>query len=116
MAERHRVCLAEAGNVVCCAVVWRRADDGQACCVVDAFLDGECLERSKSLVVIHGENGIEIVVGSAAEESVGGIGTEGLYAVFFQFVDGGDDDVVLLVAYDSVVACMRVEREYGDAW
>ena len=50
-----------------------------------------------------------------SEETVGCVWSEGTYAVVRQLLDGRYDNLLLLASQQSVVACMRIERQHGDA-
>lgn len=65
--------------------------------------------------MVHCEDAVELGVGTAAEEAVGGVGTEGEDAALGSLSDGGGDDFGFLIADDTCVACVGVEGEDGDA-
>ena len=116
MTEAGGVCYSLSCYVVCRAVVGRGAHYGQSGGVVNAFLGCQGLERSKTLVVVHGQYGVEVSVSAASEESVGGIRSEGLYSSLFEFLDGRYDDVLFFTTNHAIVSGMRVEGEDGNAW
>lgn len=107
--------LAAACDVEAGAVVGGCAHIGETCGEVDAGIHGERLERSETLVVVHGKHTIEPMVKSAAEEAVGGIWAESEYPGGTGFLDGGSYDVGFLAAEKAFLAGMRIEREDGDA-
>ena len=65
--------------------------------------------------MIHCEGGVELLVVSHSEISVGRERPEGEYAFFDRLLDGGDDDGLLFGAEQSAVAAVRVEAEHADA-
>ena len=65
--------------------------------------------------MVHGQYAVELAVCSAAEEPVGRIWPECLDAFPHEFVDGGDDAILLLCSYQAAVASVRVECQHGDA-
>ena len=114
-AHGARVGLVAAGHFVGRSVVGRGAHDGQAGGEVDAVLEGEGLEGREPLVVVHRQRGVEILEMVQPEVAVRGEGTEGEDALVGGFLDGGDDDVLLLGAEQAAVAAVRVEAEHRDA-
>lgn len=114
-AHRGAVGDAFACDVVSCAMVGRGTDDGEACGEVDAVFHSKGFERGKALVVIHGEDGVEVFVGMVAEEAVSGVRPKAEDVLAFQLFESGDDDVFFFCAKQSVVACVWVEGEDGDA-
>ena len=113
-AERLLAGAVLAGDVVAGAVGGAGADVGQAGGVVDALGEGHQLEGDETLVVVEGQDAVELVEFAAAEEAVAGEGTIGEDAVGLGLVDDGTDDLEVEVADDAVVAGMGVEGEDGD--
>ena len=82
---------------------------------VDGAVEIEEFEGDEALVMIHGEDGVEISEGGFAENGVrdGGTGEAGdLLAV--EGFDGGSDDALFLVAEGPVLAGVGVEAGDGD--
>ena len=96
-------------------MIRRSAHDGQTCGIVYATLQSNCFERSQSLIVIHRQHTVEVVVGARTEEAVGSKRTKGLNTLVCQFLNGGQNDVLLLRTQQSVVASMWIQREHGNA-
>lgn len=52
-------------------------DDGKTRREIDSCIKSQSLEGNKSLIMVHGQNSIEIILLMGTEESVRGIGSEG---------------------------------------
>ncbi len=87
-----------------------------ACGEIDPSFGCEQFERYQSLVMIHGEHAVKLPVVAASEKSVGSIGSESEYMFLVGFCDGWFDYLIVLGAYHAIVAGMRIERQYGNAW
>ena len=83
---------------------------------VHGVVEIEQFERDEPLIVIHGDDGIEVAAGGIAEDGVGhgGAGEDG-GSGFVQTVDGGLDDADFLVAEGSVFTGVGVESCNSDA-
>ena len=90
-------------------------DDGQSGEIAHAAVRRQRLEGRHTLVVVHGQDGIELDEAVVAEERVGSIGAKGLDASLFQLVDGRLDNLLLLVAQQSAGTGMGVQGQHGDA-
>ena len=68
------------------------------------------------MVVIHGEDAVEMGVGIAVEEGLGGKWPESIYAIFGEFGYGRCNDFLLFEACLSAVARVGIECQHGNAW
>ena len=66
--------------------------------------------------MIHGQNTVKLSEVAIAEEVVGRIRSEGLYALACQLVDGRNDDFLLLVSAACLLIVLGVECQHGDTW
>ena len=60
--------------------------------------------------MIHGQYGIKLAVLTAAKETVGGKRAETLYIPGHHLFNGRLDNLILLLADESVIAGMGIER------
>ena len=91
-------CFVFTCDVVAGAVVGRCAYKGQSCREVDTAIHSEGLEGSETLVVVHGEDAVEVAVSTAAEEAVGGIGAEGKNLLLAHGCEGRIDNGFFFLA------------------
>ncbi len=91
------------------------AHDGQAGGVVHPMAEAQGLEGGQALVVVHGQHTIEMAVGAAAEEAVGGVGPHGRDALGHQLARGGQDAFAVLGAQRATVARVGVQAQQGQA-
>ena len=68
-----------------------------------------------TLIVIHGKDAIELSIVAIAEEIVGRIGSKGLDALRSQFLDGRTDNLLFLIAEDTVLTATWIEGKHGYA-
>ena len=115
LTEGVFVGLALSCDVIGRTVVGTGTHDGKSCRIVHPVVHGQELEGSQSLVVVHGQHGIIVLKGSTAEEAVGGIGAVGIDAFLIGLLDGRREDGLFLFSQESVVACMGVESQHGNA-
>ena len=92
----------------------RSADNRQTCGEVHALIHSQRLERSQSLVVIHGQNSIKIATVTRAHESISRERTETLNALCHHFLHSRNNYFGFFATQQSVVTSMRVQREYGN--
>src|SRR5690606_21178211 len=52
----------------------------------------------------------------ACEESIRAVGTYRKYVIVLRLAYGRLDDIFLFAAYQSLIACMRVEPKYCNPW
>ena len=81
----------------------------------NTVLIGHSLEGRLSLIVIHGQYTVEMIVGAATKEVIGSIGAKYLDTLLGQFVDGGDDGGLFLVAQYAVFTAAGIQGQYGNA-
>ena len=108
------ISLIAASHLISGTMVRRRPDYRQACSEIDAVLECQCLERCKSLVVVHGQSGIELGIMSKAEDTVGRLGAERHYSLLIGSLDGRRNDPFFLIPEKASVAAVRVETKYCD--
>ncbi len=65
--------------------------------------------------MIHGHDAVEAAIVARAEETVGREGSESEYTLLAGLLYAGDYHILLLVAEQTAVAGMRIEREHSDA-
>ena len=94
---------------------WCCSDDVQASGETYAVLIGHSLERCLTLIMVHGQHTVEMVIGTASEEIIGSIGTKHLNALFCQFADGRVDNRLLLVAQNTILSTTGIQSQYGNA-
>ena len=68
-------------------MIGRGANSGKPCRIVNPFTAGQRLERNESLVVIHGQYGIELFKTSARKKGIGAIGPYGQYVIILGIFD-----------------------------
>ena len=90
------------------------ADVGQTGSEVDTLGEGHEFEGDETLVVVKGQDTVELVELAAAEEAVGGIGAVGKHAFALHLVNDGLDDGLVLIADNAVVARVGVESQDGN--
>ena len=90
---------------------WCCTEDRKSCRIVHSFIERDGLKGRHTLVVIHGKNGIEVVVVARSEELIGCIRTHTAYPTFEQFVNDRNDDFLFFLAVG-----MRIECKYCYAW
>lgn len=66
--------------------------------------------------MIHGQNTVKLSEVAIAEEVVGRIRSEDLYALACQLVDGWNDDFHFLVSAACLLIVLGVECQHGDTW
>ena len=97
-------------------MVWAGARFGEAEGDVHGGVEVEQFERDEALVVIHGDDGVEMALCGVAENGIGdgGAGECG-EASGVEAEDGGLDDGFFLGSKSAVFAGVRVESGDGDA-
>ena len=116
LAHRVFVCHALTGDVVACSVVGAGAHDRQTCGEVHTLAHRQSLERSQTLVVIHGQHTIEVAILLIAKEAVGSVRAETENLLIVGFLNGWRNHLFLLLAEKAVFTSVWIEREHGDAW
>ncbi len=97
------------------AVIDRCAQDRQADADVDAAIKGEQLHRDVALVVVHGDDDVELAAGGAQKDGVGRLRIGDRPAARPRGFDGGPDLRLFLHAEEPVFACVGVEPGDRDA-
>ena len=69
-----------------------------------------------SLVVVHGDTSVELSALRLGEDRVGRYGTFDIKATGFQFLNGGDNLLRLLIAEHTVLTGMGVQTSHPDMW
>src|SRR5690606_8467214 len=82
--------------------------------VINAGMECDVFERYQALVMIHGQYGIKFPVRITGEKAVSRIRAETEDTFFFCLLKSRDDDVLLFRPDQSVVACMRIQTQYGN--
>ena len=86
----------------CLCILWRHhrcgAHQGQTSNIAYAFVGHERAEGHGSLVVVHGQDGVEGIIIVRAKEVFSRVGAKGVHAVGLQLCDGWCNDVFLFVA------------------
>ena len=77
--------------------------------------EGGQLHRDQPLVVVAGDHGVELATFRPHEEAVGRERPGDVEALAPQVLDGGDQDVLLLVPEEAMLARVRVQPAEGDA-
>src|SRR5690606_6468772 len=98
------------------AVIGGGADNGEPCRVIDTLTLRQGFERDKTLIVIHGEDCIEMSVAAACKEGIGAVGAVHYVTLLLQLLYRRADNCLLFCAYLSVITCMRIEAEDGNLW
>ena len=79
-------------------------------------VEGAYLQRDVALVMVHGNNAVELTALSLGEDTVGRYGTVNIEVAAFQFLDGRNDFLSLLPAEHTVFAAMRIQTGHADVW
>ena len=95
-------------------MIYGRADERQPEVDADALGPVIYLDGDVSLVVIHGDYGVELAVYRLVEHGVGRDGAGGVYTALARQFDGGSYLGCLLVAYQPAIGCVWVERGDSD--
>src|SRR6185312_7743741 len=103
------------GNVECGAVVDRRADDGNTKGNIDGGFEVDKLHGNVALVVIHGDDQIELAPQASYEDGVGGVRAGDVDAQRAGFGHRRSDELGVLRAKDAVLAGVGVESADADA-
>ena len=74
------------------AVVGARPNHGKPRSEVHASPEAQGFKRSQALVVVHGQDPVEVLERARAEEAVGGVGSVGLDVVGLRLLNGGGND------------------------
>ena len=85
----------------------------QTCGEVNSGIESQGLEGDESLVVVHGQDSIEVVLLVGTEKSVRGVGPECQDVLAARCLDGRTDDVYLCASEQTAVSGMRIESEHG---
>ena len=102
------------GLLECRPMVGRRTYYGQAGGEIHTVFEGNGLERSESLVVVHCQYGIETGLIPKAEETVGGIGAECVDPLSACLLDGRGDDFGFFASDQAAVTAVWIEAEDRD--
>ena len=104
-----------AGDIEGGAVIDRGADDGDAERDVDGALEVDELHGDVALVVIHRDDKIKLTAKSAHKDGVRASAAGAVDAATLRFVDGGSDDLGILVPEEVVFAGVGIQAADGDA-
>ena len=88
---------------------------GQAGVDGDAAFEAKQLYGDLALVVIHGDDAVELAAAGAQEDGVGRVGAGGGDVLFLGGFDGGTDDIDLFAAEEAAFAGVGVETGHGEA-
>ena len=77
--------------------------------------EAEQLHRNVSLVVIHGDHGVELFRTQFHEDGIAGHGPVHIVPLLAQALDRRLDDIDVLPSEQAAFAGMRIERRDGDA-
>ena len=77
------------GNVKGGSVVGRSANKLQTRCIIDAFATGNGFKRDQTLVVVHGQYRIKLLVTAAGKKSIGTVRAKGQNTFVFSFFNCG---------------------------
>ena len=114
-SERVSVRGALPGDVKPGAVVWAGSNHGKPRSEVHASPKAQGFEWSQTLVVVHGQDPIEVLERARAEETIGGEGSVGLDAAGLRLLNGGGNDALLFVAHHAVVAGVGIQSQHRNA-
>ena len=103
-----------AGDVVARGEIGSRSYQRQSSKIADIVVGMERLERCQSLIVVHGKNGIEVIVVALLEEEVSLIGSEDVDTGICQLLNGRHNVFGLFLSLRLFVNA-RIEGEHGDA-
>ena len=95
MTQRGWVGDALSGNIKGGTVIGRGDDKGEARLGLDAILRSQGLERHITLIVVHRQDTVEVVLIGITEEVIGDKGTVGLYTSLLKRRNGWGNDVLL---------------------
>jgi len=75
----------------------RGAYHGKSGCKINSALDAERFKGHQALIMVHGQNGIELGKAAGSEKAVGREGSECEYAFFLRLRNGRNDLFDLLI-------------------
>ena len=84
-------------------------DKGKSCLHLHTIFSGQCLERHITLIVVHRQDTVEVVLIGITEEVIGDKGTVGLYTSLLKRRNGWGNDILLFRAR------LGIQGQYGDA-
>ena len=96
-------------------MIHRRAHDGQPQGHGHALLEAVDLDGDVALVVVHGHHGVELPAQGTDEDGIGGEGAAGVDSSPLRRLHRRADGRDLLVADQSTVAAVRVQRRHCQA-
>ena len=96
-------------------MIGRGADEGQAERDVDAFVEGDGLDRDQRLIVIHRKRGVIAGARPGVEHRVRRMGAARIDPERAQAFDRGADDGIVLLAQRAALAGMGIEAADRDA-
>ena len=110
-----RIGDAPAGDIERRAVIDRRPHDRQTERDVHGLAERDELHRNQPLIVIAGDDDVELAADGAHENRVARKGARDVDAVRAAGGNRGPDDAILFLAEQPVLARVRIEPGHGDA-
>ena len=84
------------------------ADQRQADCHVDTSVETVQFDRNMALIVIHGDDQVELTVPGARKNGIGRIGAGGIDTLGSRLADGGRDLLDFFAPKEAMLARMRI--------
>ena len=96
------------------AVIRAGPNDGQPRREVDPIAEAQRFKRCEALIMVHGENPVELFVCPRSEEAVRRIRSHDKTPFGTEFSNGRCDDAFFFIAHQSVVTGVWVQSQYGN--